>query len=552
MSNLNDFTQKNRKHTGTTGITVSANGSGTGDRVNEKGRLRFNDSTDLLEYYNGNDWKSIDAPPSITGFTINDVGGSAITSGNIDNEASGTSTIEILGSLFDVTNGNVTFVGGAETLSPVSTTRDSANKFTLTVTNSQFDITNSPYTIKLTNGSGLSAELAAAVSADSTTPTFTNAADTTFTMFDSARSAGIAAADLCGASNASSFAVTTGSLPSGLSMTSSTGAITGTADAVGTDTTTTFTVSATGDDATATRQFKITVKAPITTSITSTGPGTFTVPTGATSATVLMVAGGGSGGQSLGGGGGAGGMLEGTITVTPGSTIAYNVGAGGQGSPRSTYRAGYYGANTTFGPIPGPGVTATALGGGYGCGHAGGNPQGTGDPSQQGTQVNIGGTGGSGGGTGSADGPATHYRGGYGNQGDSGGLTGYGNDGGRGGQGNPQGNHTGGGGGGAGGTGGDSSQDGAGHGGNGGIGRVSTITGSPVYYAGGGGGGAYHSGPHGQSPGAGGSGGGTPGQHSPNAVSSNASANTGGGSGVGAHPGGGSGTGGPGIIVIKI
>ena len=46
MSDLRDFTGKNRKHTGTTGITVSDNGSGTAARVNEKGRLRFNDDTD--------------------------------------------------------------------------------------------------------------------------------------------------------------------------------------------------------------------------------------------------------------------------------------------------------------------------------------------------------------------------------------------------------------------------------------------------------------------------------------------------------------------------
>ena len=50
MSDLRDFTGKNRKFTGTSGIRVSDEGSGPGDRVNEKGRLRFNDTTDLLEY----------------------------------------------------------------------------------------------------------------------------------------------------------------------------------------------------------------------------------------------------------------------------------------------------------------------------------------------------------------------------------------------------------------------------------------------------------------------------------------------------------------------
>ena len=547
MSDLQDFTQKNRRHTGTTGILVSDTGSGSGDRVNEKGRLRFNDTSDLLEYYNGNDWKSIDAPPSITGFTLNDVGGSAVTSVNIDNEASGTSTIEVLGSLFDTTNGTITFVGTAENISPVSTTRNSANKFTITITNSDFDISNSPYTIKLTNGSGLSAEVVAAISADQTTPTFTNAADTTFTLFDSTRDAGIAAADLCGASGASSFAVTTGSLPSGLSMTSSTGAITGTANAVGSDTTSTFTVTATGDDATATRQFKITVKAPSITQITSTGAGNFSVPTGVSSLNIMMVAGGGSGGTSLGSGAGAGGMLEGTLTVTPGSTIAYNVGAGGTQSQGSDYHSGYYGSNTTFGPIPGPGATATAVGGGYGCGHASGGPKGSGTPGQQNSnQVNIGGQGGSSGGTGSADQPSNNVAAATTIQGDSAGLTGYGNYGGTGGGNNPQHSHSGGGGGGAGGAGGNPS---GGNSGNGGVGRVSNITGSPVYYAGGGGG-SYHP-PQGGSAGSGGNGGGTAGGTSGNR-SSAGTANRGGGTGCGGHPAGGGGTGGPGIIVIKI
>ena len=550
MSNLKDFTQKNREHTGASGIKVSNDGLGNGDRVDEKGRLRFNDTTDLLEYYNGTAWKSIDAPPVITSFAID--GGSNVTSGVVDNEGGGTVSLAINGSLFDTTGATVTAVGGGETLSTASLTRNSTNLLTAVFTESQFDIGNSPYTLKVTNGSGLSAELADALSADQTAPTFTNAADTTVSLFDSGRGSGISAAALCGTSGGTAHAVTTGSLPSGLSMTSATGAITGTADAVGSDTTSTFTVTATGDDATATRQFKITIKAPSITSITSTGSGNFSVPTGVTSLNVMLLAGGGSGGSSLGSGAGGGGMLEGTITVSPGSTIAYNVGAGGNQSQASDYHSGYYGANTTFGPIPGPGATATALGGGYGCGHGGGSPKGSGTPGEQnGGQINIGGTGGSGGGTGSADGPQSQYRGGYGNQGDSGGLTGYGNDGGAGGGGNSQGSHNGGGGGGAGGVGENGGVDGAGQGGDGGAGRVSNITGSPVTYGGGGGGSYYNSGPHGsKGVGAAGPGGGTAGV--PSGRSSAGTANRGGGSGCGGYPSGGGGTGGSGIIVVKI
>ena len=550
MSNLKDFTQKNREHTGASGIKVSNDGLSDGDRVSEKGRLRFNDSTDLLEYYNGTAWKSIDAPPVITSFAID--GGSNVTSGVVDNEGGGTVSIAVNGSLFDTTGATVTAVGGGETLSTASLTRNNANLLTAVFTESQFDVTNSPYTLKVTNGSGLSAELADALSADQTAPTFTNAADTTVSLFDSNRGAGISAAALCGTTGGTAHAVTTGSLPSGLSMTSATGAITGTADAVGSDTTSTFTVTATGDDANATRQFKITVKAPSITQITSTGSGSFSVPTGVTALNIMLLAGGGSGGSSLGSGAGGGGMLEGTLTVSPGSSIPYNVAAGGNQSQASDYHSGYYGANTTFGPIPGPGATATAIGGGYGCGHGGGSPKGGGTPGNQNTsQANIGGDGGSGGGTGSADGPQSQYRGGYGTQGDSAGLTGYGNDGGAGGGGNPQGSHNGGGGGGAGGVGEAGGTDGAGQGGDGGAGRVSNITGSPVTYGGGGGGSYYNSGPHGsKGVGAAGPGGGTAGV--PSGRSSAGTSNRGGGSGCGGYPSGGAGTGGSGIIVVKI
>ena len=547
MANLRDFTGKNRKFTGASGIKVSDDGLSSSDRVDEKGRLRFNDTTDLMEYYNGTAWKSIDAPPAITSIAVD--GGSNVSTAAVDNEASGTFTLAVNGSLFDTTNAAVTLVGTGETLSPNSLTRNSQNLLTAVYNLSAIDGTNSPYTVKVTNGSGLTAELTDAITADQTLPTFVNGPDTTVVMFDSARSNGIAAADLCEATNAVSYAVTIGSLPTGLTLNTSTGAITGTANAETSDTTYTFTIGATGDDATATRQFKITVKAPSITSITSTGAGNFSVPAGVTTLNLMMVAGGGTGGSSLGSGGGAGGMLEGSLTVTPGSTIAYNVGAGGNQGQNSDYHSGYYGANTTFGPIPGPGATATAVGGGYGCGHAGGGPKGSGSPGQQNSnQINIGGEGGSSGGVGSADQNNVNTQAVTTVQGDSAGLTGYGNPGGSGGGGYPNHNHGGGGGGGAGGAGGNPSGRNAG---NGGTGRVSNITGSPVYY-GGGGGGSIHPHPSGGSVGSGGQGGGSAGGPFGNNRSSNGTANTGGGTGCGGHPAGGSGTGGPGIIVVKI
>ena len=510
MADLRDFTGKNRKFTGAAGIKTSSDGLGTGDRVDEKGRLRFNDATDLLEYYNGTDWKAIDAPPVITGFTIADIGGSSVTSATIDNEAVGDVTIEILGSLFDTTGAIVTFIGSGETISTQTITRNSGNKLTVTVTYSDFDISNSPYTIKVTNGSGLAAELAAVITADQSTPTFSNAADTTYTVFDSLRSSGtITAANLVGASNATTYAVQIGSLPTGFTLNTTTGDITwSSVSVVGSDTTTTFTIRVTGDDATADRQFKITVAAPQLTTYNS-GSGSFSVPSGVSSVDVLVVAGGGGGGGAIatntkGGGAGAGGLIyRPAFPVTPGGTVSYLVGGNGSGGANDA--SGNAGSNSTFG-------TLSAIGGGRGGGWS--NTDNNGFP------------GGSGGALTSQDNnPA--YNAGVGTQpsqpGDSG-TYGFGNPSGVGSPANREMTVAGGagGGGGAGGAGGNANN---GPGGPGGPGRSYSISGSSVTYAGGGGGGGHNSG------GSGGPGGGSPGGSGNSSAPSGAVANRGGGGG---------------------
>ena len=167
----------------------------------------------------------------------------------------------------------------------------------------------------------------------------------------------------------------------------------------------------------------------------------------------LVVAGGGTSGYMWGfpggvpGGGGGGGMLENYNEPVSGSVVV-TVGAGA-----GSYDAG--GGNSAFGP------NITAIGGGMG--YAGG----------------PGGAGGSGGG----GGVVSHIPlrpGGVG-------VPGQGYNGGTGGIDDTWSYGGGGGGGGAGGAGSYGGNGESGHGyGNGGIGRISTITGSPVYYAGGG------------------------------------------------------------------
>ena len=519
MADLRDFTGKNRRFTGVSGVTVSS-GANTANRVDEAGRLRFNTSNNLMEYYTGTEWKAIDAPPTISTIAID--GGSAAASGFVDNSLSGNASIVISGSLFDTSNAVVLLEAtSGSNISPATTTINSSTQITIGVSYSDFINANEPYSVKVSNPSGLSVTLPDAVYVD-TVPTFTNAADTIFSIFDSTRgSVSIAADDLCGATDAEgdtiSYAVTVGALPSGLTMASATGAITGSTSAVGSDTTTTFSVTAsqTGGGNSNTRQFKIVQKAPVVDTFTSSD--TFAVPTGVTTVDVLVVAGGGGSGPNHAGGGGGGGLIyRPGFPVAPGTPISVTVSTGSPpGHPQR-------GTDSVFSNL-------TAKGGG------GGKPGGF-------DGANFPGGSGSGG----SHNPSESRSGGSATQpgqpGDSG-TYGFGNPGGGGNyNGNPGQGAQGGGGGGAG-AGGNTA--GANTPGNGGAGRAYSISGSSVYYAGGGAGGGHQN----DSAGSGGIGGG--GNHGPGGSQPGnpGTANRGGGGG-GSADSSGSPNGGSGIVIV--
>jgi hypothetical protein len=506
MADLNDFKNKNTKFTGTSGQRIST--GSTAERVDEAARLRFNSNSNLMEYYTGTEWKSVDAPPTIVSFNVD--GGSQTTSTFVDNTASGDATFVILGSLFS-SGAVVTFIGQTENITASTVTVNTSNELTALIPHSSFLGAQEPYGIRVTNVSGLSATLESCLSVDAQ-PVFDTASGTLGTISDSSRSsytlASAAATDPDG--DTITYSITSGSLPPGLSISSSTGAITGTASAVGSNTTSTFTVSAATSFQTATRSFSITVNAPIITSFTSTGAFTFSVPAGVTSLRLLAIGGGGGGGNTIGGGGGAGGMLEAaSFPVTPGGSVSGNVGTGGPGATSRGVR-GTSGGNTTFGP-------ATALGGG-GAGS---------------WDNNAGIPGGSGGGG------ARNDSGGSTTQSPSGGATGFGHSGGTGNHPGPFAYPGGGGGASSAGVGGNSSQ--------GGSSRTNDITGSPVAYAGGGGGGTHNV------PGGSGGGGGAGNGTSNGTTGGNGEANRGSGAGGGGHPNDGNGgQGGSGIVVVRI
>ena len=523
MSDLRDFTGKNRRFTGTGSIKVP--GGTTAQRpTGTVGELRYNSTLGFLEQYNATGWAGIDAPPTVsnqtgtiyeaTDTTITITGSNFKTGSQVQVTGAGVSNIDRTLSTTFVNSGELTCATNAATVNFVPAQQ---------------------YGIKVTNPSGLSAVLEPAGTIN-TFPVWQTAAGSLATIYDSGRSGyptiTLSATDADGGSV--TYTLQSGSVPSGMTFNSN-GTITGTANAVGSDTTSNFTVRATDNEGdTLDRAFSITVKSPVTSTYTSTGGFTFNVPTGVSNVRVLVVAGGnggaGTGGTDGGAGAGAGGMIDvPSFPVSPGGTVSGSVGRGGFGGANGYsggQTPGEKGTNSTFG-------TLTAIGGGYGgCGPGG--PVANGGP---------GGSGGGRGGGGSPSGPTGSAEQ-PGQPGDSG-TYGYGNPGGP----NPnQSPYSGAGGGGAGGSGG---TGGNGRRAPGGSGRNSDISGSTVTYAGGGGGGSGSSTniEGGGGPGGGGSGGAP--DNNGGDGSNNRGGGGGGGSGANPSGGGAGGRGGPGIVIVR-
>jgi len=225
MSNSRDFTGKNRKFTGTKGI-VTPKGT-TGQRVgSESGELRFNTTTELMEYYDGNNWKPIDAPPSIISISTSDAQG---TNNILNADGSTLHTITISGGNFSLSP-TVRFIGSTGTeYTPGNITRVSSSSITCT-TLITMGTTDDPYDVRVTNTSGLSATLDDAFSFNAP-PVFTVASGQLGTVYNGQVISGTTfnAGATDAETNSITHTIISGALPgSGLTLSSSTGAITGT------------------------------------------------------------------------------------------------------------------------------------------------------------------------------------------------------------------------------------------------------------------------------------------------------------------------------------
>jgi hypothetical protein len=193
----------------------------------------------------------------------------------------------------------------------------------------------------------------------------------------SAYSTTITATDDSG--TAPTLSIISGSLPSGLSLNASSGAITGTPSAAPAEGTT-FTVRATdANGLTADRAFSI----PFARTQTFTSTTNWTAPAGVATVSGLIVAGGGSGGgggsgwwYAGGGGGGGGATALSNQAVTPGATYTITVGGSGSASSISSIATSSAGATGGTSISSGNGAGG-ASGGNSGNGGAGFGSQGT-------------------------------------------------------------------------------------------------------------------------------------------------------------------------------
>jgi len=211
-----------------------------------KGQLIFNETTASLEFYDGNSWVSIAAPPTVTSINNANPTETQIAAGF---------DIVITGEGFR-SGAVVQFIGNDATVYTSPTvTFDSATQLTARIESSVSNA-NEPYDVKVVNLSGLSSTLEDAFNVNSK-PVWSTSAGSLGTVIEGAN-ANITVTATDPESDTIAYSETTSNLSgAGFSLNSSTGLISGTANSVSGDTTTSFTLRATSGGQTADRSFSI-------------------------------------------------------------------------------------------------------------------------------------------------------------------------------------------------------------------------------------------------------------------------------------------------------
>jgi len=216
---------------GTAAIRVP-NGTTAQRPTASEGMVRYNSTLGRNEVYDSIGWTPIAAPPVLTAVSpdaYNGESGTSFTLSGSNFEAS--AVVKIITS------------SGAE-FSPASTSVNSTSSIVVT-TPQDFTVANGPLTIKVTNPTGLSSQLDGAITTG-TSPTFNVSAGLAGTYVGGASVSLTLDATDVDAGSTVTYSLVSGSLPSGLSLNTSTGVVSGTAGSPGnSEVTSSFTIRAT-------------------------------------------------------------------------------------------------------------------------------------------------------------------------------------------------------------------------------------------------------------------------------------------------------------------
>ena len=357
-----------------TGIDAVVVGTTLPNPVSTEGSLFYKSDTDVFYISNGTQWNLVYASPTTTGGTV-----------TIDALSEGGTFTYDLGTDFtdDVdTDAQLTYTLTSGTM-PSGCTLPTTGNSALTGTASGVSSnTNYTFTIKVTDTSGGTATQNYQQTINTVVPTSTGGTVTISSVGEGSSASYDVDTNFTFTTGSafSAYSLLSGSLPSGLSLNTSTGVISGTMGTVSADTAYSFTIRGTDTDGdTVDQAYSWTITdtpfsatgGTITTYSsgstnykvhTFTSSGTFTANKSG-SVDVLVVAGGGAGGGSsntdiASGGGGAGGYR--TATSFSVTSQAYSVVIGGGGTGPSGFHIGGSGGVSSFGG------TSTVGGGGGG------------------------------------------------------------------------------------------------------------------------------------------------------------------------------------------
>ena len=200
------------------------------------GYLRFNTTLNQLEQYNTDGWQGISPPPTITSTDVTNL-----------NEGDDPQTIVITGQNFDATASAKLIDNNGNEKNPTTSTRNSISQITIVYSGNNVlgESVPHPLTVKVTNGSGLSTELAGQININAK-PVWSTSAGTIATVTDrTPLSTSVTATDVD--DNTLTYSVASGAIPPGTTLNTGTGAITGTPNDVSASTDNFFNILVTDD-----------------------------------------------------------------------------------------------------------------------------------------------------------------------------------------------------------------------------------------------------------------------------------------------------------------